>query len=174
MNVKKLMIFLSCILAVVLLIAVIAAPRKDISNLVTFYYARSEFAYGVPDGTIGSEQRAVGGHEGDLNYLLALYLEGPLEQGLKSPLPGADYVRILDLTQKGDALHITLSDLSNIMTDSEFTLACACLTKTCLGLHNVQAVQIISGDRSLRMNPANLQFYDESTSVISPKTEEKQ
>ena len=56
--------------------------------------------------------------------------------------------------------------------DSQFSLAAACLTKTCLGIHNVQAVQIESGDRIVRMNPANLQFYDESTSVIVTEREE--
>ena len=171
MTPKKFMIILCCILAAAGLIY-LTMPRETLDNTVTFYYARTEFAYGTPYGAIGSEQREVGGHENDLNYLLALYLEGPLDKSLRSPLPGKSYVRILDLSQRGDALHIQLSDLSSVMTDSQFTLACACLTKTCLGIHNVQAVQVTSGDRTVRMNPANLQFYDESTSVINAEREE--
>ena len=173
MNLKKFMIIFGCVLAAAILIALIFLPGKDSSSTVTFYYARSNFAYGEPNGAIGSEQRSVGGHEDDLNYLLALYLEGPLDENLSSPLPGKHYVRILDLSQKGDALHIKLSDLSSVMTDSQFTLAAACLTKTCMGMHNVQAVQIDSGSRSIRMNHANLQFYDESSSVVYEKTEER-
>ena len=172
MNFRKFIMILCCVLAAVVLIVVCLTPRQDLTGTVTFYYARSEFAYGTPNGAIGSELREVGGHENDLNYLLALYLEGPMDKNLRSPLPGTAYVRILDLSQRGDALHIQLSDLSTVMSDSEFTLACACLTKTCLGIHNVQAVQITSGDRSIRMNPANLQFYDESTSVLHNEREE--
>ena len=171
MNFKKFMVILTCLLVLVLL-TVLLVPKESREGIVTFYYARSEFVYGAPDGVIGSEERQVGGHETDLYYLLGLYLEGPLSEGLKSPLPDRNHVRILDINQIGDALHIKLSDLSATMTDSEFTLACACLTRTCLGLHNVQAVRIESGSRIVRMNPANLKFYDESTSVVLPGREE--
>ena len=173
MKLRKFFLISGCVLAAVILIAVAASPREELSGNVTFYYVRSEFAYGTEYGAIGSELREVGGHEEDLNYLLALYLEGPLSAGLRSPLPGKASVQILDLSQKGDALHIRLSDLSSVMTDSQFSIACACLTKTCLGIHHVQAVQIESGDRVVRMNPANLQFYDESTSVIVTEREDK-
>ena len=172
MNFRKFTMILCCVLAFAAIIALAFAPHEELSGNVTFYYARSQFEYGARNGAIGSELRNVGGHEEDLNYLLALYLEGPLTEGLRSPLPGKAYVRILDVTQKGDALHVKLLDLSSVMTDSQFSLAAACLTKTCLGIHNVQAVQIESGDRIVRMNPANLQFYDESTSVIVTEREE--
>ena len=174
MKPKKFFLILLCVLAAAALIGLAFAPRQELSGNVTFYYARSEFEYGAENGAIGSELRNVSGHEEDLNYLLALYLEGPVTAGLRSPLPGKTYVRILGLSQKGDALHIKLSDLSSVMTDSQFALASACLTKTCLGIHNVQAVQIESGDRVVRMNPANLQFYDESTSVFAAEREENQ
>lgn len=172
MTFKKFMIIFACVLAAVIVLSVIFIPQGDSTGTVTFYYARSEFQYGSPEGAIGSEQRNISGHEDDLNYLLALYLEGPLDKSLRSPLPGKHYVRILDLDQRGDALHIKLSDLSSVMTDSQFTLAAACLTRTCMGIHNVQAVQIDSGVRSIRMNHANLQFYDESTSVVYQEREE--
>ena len=172
MTSKKFLVILGLVLSVILLI-IVASPKKDLSGTVTFYYARKDFSYGTPDGTIGSEQRDVRGHEQDLNYLLGLYLEGPLSENLQSPLPGKSYVRILDLEKVGDALHITLSDLSAVMSDSEFTMACACLTKTCIEFTNVQAVLIESGNRSVRMNPANLKFYDESTSVLFQEREEQ-
>ena len=171
MTAKKFLIIVCCVLAVILLIALVF-PKADLSGSVVFYYARKDFAYGTPGGAIGSEVRDVRGHEQDLNYLLTLYLEGPLDEKLRSPLPGKSDVRILDLQIVGDALHVRLSDLSNILTDSEFTLGSACLTKTCLELTNVQAVLIESGSRSVRMNPAKLQFYDESTSVLFQEREE--
>ena len=172
MTFKKFMIIFACVLAAVTVLAVIFIPRGDNSGTATFYYARQDFAYGTPGGAIGSEQREIRGHEQDLDYLLALYLEGPLDEKLRSPLPGKSRVRILNLETVGDALHIKLSDLSATMSDSEFTLASACMTRTCLEILNVQAVFIESGDRSVRMNPANLQFYDESTSVLFKEREE--
>ena len=171
MTSKKFAVILGCVLLVAFLLP-FTMPREDLTGTVTFYYARKEFLYGAPDGAIGSEQRDIRGHEEDISYLLALYLEGPLDETLRSPLPGKSRVRILDLSQVGDALHIKLSDLSTVMTDSQFTLASACLTRTCMEVLNVQAVLIESGDRSVRMNPSNLQFYDESASVLYDEREE--
>ena len=173
MTSKKFMVILGCVLSVIMLI-ILASPKKDLSGNVTFYYARKDFSYGTPDGAIGSELRDVRGHEQDLNYLLGLYLEGPLDETLQTPVPGKSYPRILDLEIVGDALHIRLSDLSTVRSDSEFTMASACLTKTCLELTNVQALLIESGNRSVRMNPANLKFYDESTSVLFQEREEQE
>ena len=172
MTVKKFLIIFGCVMAVVLAIA-LSVPQQEQDNTMTFYYARSQFAYGVPDGVIGSEQRDVGGHERDVDYLLALYLEGPLDTSLTSPFPRKTVTRILSVTQQTGLLNIQLSDLSNAMTDSQFSLACACLTKTSLALPGVHAVQITSGNRSVRMNHANVHFYDESSSVKIPQTEEE-
>lgn len=173
MNIKQFSIILACVLAVVL-IFVLFLPYQDQKDTVNFYYVRSDFAYGSPNGVIGAEAREVGGHEGELNYLLALYLGGPMNSNLVSAFPPRTPPRILSVKTKGNALHIVLSDVSAVMSEGEFTLACACLTKTCLELTNVQAVEIVSGDRSVRMTAANLVFYDESTSVLIPETEENE
>ncbi len=172
MTSKHFFITLICVLTVVILIAALA-PHQDRQDTVNFYYVRSDFSYGSPDGVIGAEARNVGDHEGDLDYLLALYLGGPLDSQLVSPFPNRTTPRLLSVKVKGNILHINLSDLSTVMTDGKFTLACACLSKTCLELANVQAVEITSGNRSLRLTPANLVFYDESTSVLIPETEEE-
>ena len=171
MTLKKFLIILCCVLAAALLIAVLGRTDQG-KNTVTFYYVRSQYAYGTEDGVIGSEQRDITGHENDLDYLLALYLEGPLDSGLRSPFPGKSATRILSQQRRGDALQIQLTDMTKVMSDSEFTLACACLTRTCLGMTKVLAVQITSGPRSIRMNPTNLVLFDESTAVKKPKTEE--
>ena len=159
-------------LVVVLLIAA-PFPYERIQDPVVFYYPRSTYSYGHDDGVIGSELRDVGGKKNDLGYMLALYLEGPLEQDLVAPFPGKSLTRILTMKQAGNSLVILLSDLSDSMTDGEFSLACACLTKTCLEMTNVQAVQITSGERSVRMTPANVLVFDESASVIQPMGEEE-
>ena len=171
MTVKKFFIILSCVLAVVLLIS-LSVPYEENKNTVNFYYVRQDFGYGAPEGVIGPEAREVGEHQNDLNYLLALYLEGPMDKTLLSPFP-EKAAQIFTVKSVGNALHIELSDLSATMTDGEFSLACACLTKTCLEVTKAQAVQVTSGQRSLRMTAANIVFYDESTSVDIAETEDK-
>ena len=172
MTMKKFMTIL-CSVLVLLILSLLLIPRqKTIANSVTFYYLKAQYAYGQPDGVVGWEQREVGGHEHDLNYLLALYLEGPMSEKLRSPLPEKSYVRVLGIKRLGNTLLIKLSDLTTALTDSEFTLACACLTKTCLGMEDIYGVQITSGNRSVRMSADTIQFYDESTSVKLPETEE--
>ena len=172
MHPKKFFLIFGCVLLVVILIA-ISFPYEHIQDPVTFYYPRSSFDYGVGDGVFGAEQRDVGGRQNDLGYMLALYLEGPMNQDLIAPFPGKSLPRILTLKQAGNTLVILLTDLGDSMTDGEFSLACACLTKTCLEMTNVQAVQITSGERSVRMTPANLIFFDESASVTQPVREEE-
>ena len=171
MTLKKFLIILACVLAVALIIF-LTIPYEHTVDSVTFYYVKNSFSPGTPEGVIGAEQREVGGHEGDLDYLLALYLGGPMDAGLTSPFPGPSATRILTLKQDGPSLTIQLSDLSNSMTDSEFSLACACLTKTCMGLTEARTVRITSGDRSVKMNADNLVFFDESSSVFKSETEE--
>ena len=172
MKPKKFFSILACVMLAVVVIAAFF-PYEQIQDPVTFYYPRSEYRYGSQDGVIGSEQRDVGGRKNDLGYMLALYLEGPMDQNLIAPFPGKSLTRILTLKQAGNSLVILLSDLGDSMTDGEFSLACACLTKTCLEMTNVQAVQITSGDRAVRMTHGNLIFFDESASVIQPMGEEK-
>lgn len=162
------------ILAVILAMAVCAVfliPFGEIQDHVVFYYAQTDFSYGVPDGVIGTEFREVNGRSDDLPYLLALYLEGPLNVSLTSPFPSKK-AQILELSLTDQLIKIQLSDLDTTMTDSRFSLACACLSKTCLGLTDAQAVQITSGSRSVKMDRNNLLLFDESVSVELPHQEE--
>lgn len=168
---KRFFIILAVVLAVVLG-AVFLIPFGEIQDHVTFYYVQTDFSYGSPDGVIGAEIREVNGRSGDLPYLLALYLEGHLTPSLTSPFPSKGTTQILELDRKEQVIEIKLSNLDVTMTDSQFSLACACLTKTCLGLTDAQAVQITSGSRCVTMDRNNLLVFDESASVQLPQQEE--
>ena len=114
--------------------------RKD---RVEFYYLRanSEYIYGAADGVIAGETRMVPGYTEDLTYLLKLYLEGPLREEHESPLP-LDTALIGHATT-GDVLNITLNGDFDRMTDMEFTLATACIARTCFDITPVRQVSIL-------------------------------
>ena len=56
---------------------------------VRFYFLRAadRYEYGSVDGVVTYEERDAAGYERDLRYLLTLYLQGPVDEGLRSPFP---------------------------------------------------------------------------------------
>lgn len=149
------------ILAVCLLISGCSLSGERMREPVTFYYPRRVYQYGVEDGVIAAEQREASGHRNDLSYLLALYLIGPTDESLYAPLPRG--VRFLKADQQDDTVTLELTDTTQSMTEAEFTLACACLTMTCLSITDAQSVTILSGSRTVTMSRDNLTLYDNST-----------
>ena len=154
---------LCLVLALCLILPGCAVSKERLREPVTFYYPRRQYQYGAEDGVISSEQREAAGHRDDLSYLLALYLIGPSDEALVSPLPWG--TRILKTTQKGTAVTLKLTDTALTMTDTEFSLACACLTMTCLSVTDAQTVKITSGSRSVTMSRDNLTLFDDSTTA---------
>ena len=152
---------LSLLLCLALLFTLSACRFSADGNgdTVTFFYRRVKFAYGEADSVISPETRDISGHAGDLSYLAALYLMGPMNEELVSPFPKS--TRLISVLQTGDTIEIELSDIRDDLSDSEFTLACACLTMTCLEASDAEAVTIISGERTVTMNSENLLLIDE-------------
>lgn len=107
---------------------------------VEFFYLRTSYVYGSEDGVIAAETRE---HSGSLEYLLSLYLRGPLDDGLKSPFPVG--CEILEVRQESKSLQLTLDQSLSRLKDLDRTLACACLAKTCFGLTDAQEIRISSG-----------------------------
>ena len=78
-----------------------------------------------------------------------------------SPLPqGAS---ILSVEQTGSTVTLHLSDTFESMTDAQFTLACSCLTLTCLEIIDAEYVTIISGNRSVTLGKDSLVLLDLTT-----------
>lgn len=135
----------------------------------TFYYCRTEYAYDAGDSVLMSEQRNIAGHTEDLKYLLSMYLLGPLDESLRSPFPST--TRLLSLRQKDNEVILELSDCSEQLSEVEFSLGCACLTLTCLGLTDSQYVTITSGDQKITLNKNIVLLYDNSD-LTTASTEE--
>lgn len=160
--------FCSFFLFLAACIGMLAGCTSHSLEPVFFYYCRNADAYQYfqEDGVIAAEGRDLSGHTNDLRYLTALYLAGPLEEGLVCPFPRS--TRLLDVSVSNSSIQIELSDFGNSMTDSEFSLAAACLSKTYMEHFHIDDVTIKSGARTITMNEKNIILFD---SAIPETTE---
>ena len=65
----------------------------------------------------------------------------------------------------GGTVTVTLSPVGNRLTDISFTLAGACLARTCFELSSASTVIIQSGDRRLALDRDSLIFQDTAASL---------
>ncbi len=135
---------------------------------VRFYYPRNEFAYYAPEHVIVAEERDISGYEGNLHYLLSLYLVAPLEDSLNTPFPRG--TRLLKVEQQQEDLVISLSAISSSFSDARFSLGCACMSMTAMEAAQCTRVTIISAERSLTLTEAELLLSD--TMIPTETTEE--
>lgn len=160
---------LSLLILSALLFSGCSGQSQHMKEPVTFYYLRSQFEYGSTQSIMGGEEWESSGHRNDLRYLMALYLIGPSSEELRSPLPLG--TRILSAEQEGSSVTLTLSEMPAAMTDAAFSLACSCLTRTCMGLTQADSVSVVSGTRTVTMGADNLILTD---SLDTIDTEEAQ
>ncbi len=127
---------------------------------VTFYYLKKDISAVAPGEDIfAGELREASGHRQDLSYLMALYLIGPSGEELRTPIPRG--TRISSARYEDQTVYLNMSDTSKTMTDIEFSLACTCLSLTCLELTDAQSVTITSGERSVTMGRNTILLKDE-------------
>ena len=67
------------------------------------------------------------------------------------------------MEEVGSAGTIEIWYTSGLLSDAEFSLACACLSMTCMELVNAEKVTIVSGSRSLTLSRDNLLLNDTIT-----------
>lgn len=164
---KKIM----CMLTLLSLMASFCACTFSQADTVSFYYPRADFLYDEPDGVIASEERDAAGHTADMQYLLSLYLMGPLKQELVCTFPKS--TRLLTDSRDGSRMLIELSDTSESLTDAEFSLGCACLALTCIKASGAEEIVITSGSRTLTIREDALLLYEEPFPTASETEETK-
>ena len=147
-------------LVIVLLVSLLPGCGQKIKEPVTFYYLITNYQENMVS-PIAGEEREVAGYRDNLKYLLTFYLMGPISQELSSPLPRG--TQLCSIGQDGANLTIEISDTASALNDSRFSLACACLSMTCMGLTNAENVTIVSGSRSLTLSRDNLLLNDTVT-----------
>jgi len=139
--------FAGFLLILVLVFSGCAMGSNRLKEPVTFYYPRvhdQQEAYDdfFSGGAIGSEKREASGHRNDLNYLLPMYLLGPLDKDLKRPF-AAD-CRVVSITWEDRTVTVKLNAMAANPDEMKLTLDCACLATTCMELTDAQTV-IIQG-----------------------------
>lgn len=137
-----------CLLVCLLLLPIIGCSvmQNEFEDSASFFYRRKEYSYHDNQPVIVGERREITGHREDLNYVVSLYLMGPLSEGLVLPFPPG--TRLVQTSLEGETLTVELTDTGKALTDARFSLACACLSKTCMDLVPVLSVTVVSGSRS--------------------------
>lgn len=132
-----------CILLLVLFLS-LTGCHNDLNEPANFYYPRQtdNIQFGVANGLVTVEQRELTGHTGDLQYILSLYLLGPLDTGLYSPFPEGTVLETI-LLEEG-VLTVSLSEDFSQLSGMELTIACACLSSTCFDLADAAQIVILS------------------------------
>ncbi len=141
---------------------------ERIKSPATFYYL-CEYYTEELCCVIASEEREASGHSSDLPYLLALYQMSPADEGHRSPLPDGTAIQA---RQQDDQICLELSDAAQSLSELDFSLACACLTLTCLDISGAASVTVICGDRTRTMDRSSLTLFD--TAEQTKSTEETQ
>ena len=130
---------------------------------VLYYYQTANFRLGQSNGAIAAEERDGTGHITDLNYLLRLYLTGPLTENLISPFP-AD-VQLTGVRTGQNKVTVNLTGDPGSLSPTQKTIACACLTLTCLDLTEEESVMIFWGDEIISMDRSVLTLFDSSAQI---------
>ena len=127
---------------------------------VSFYYPRTEIQYGISDGVIAAEARELSDSEYNLEYILKLYLEGPVSQDLHTPFPAG--TALISVSIEEGQLTLTLSESFQQLENLEYTMACTCIASTCLSLTDAKSVTILSGDSMITLTQDTVSLWDES------------
>lgn len=132
---------------VIILLALLLCSCGRSSDAVDFYYLRTcnhqdDYHAYFSEGAIIAEERDVSGHRNDLNYLLTMYLRGPMDPQLKSPFPAG--CSLIDVYMEGRELTVYLSSGASLLDDLDLNIACACLAKTCMQIAGTDTVHIQS------------------------------
>lgn len=165
---KRALCLMLCVCCLVTLCGCSFSPAAA-GEPVSFYYRRAEFQYHSTENVIVAEQREISGQSEDLNYLIALYLVGPLDDALALPFPKG--TRLLSLEESDGNLVLTLSDNSKTLSDSAFSLACTCLALTCISITDAEEVTVVSGERTMAISQDNLVLSDDIIGL--PETTEE-
>ena len=134
--------FLCLILTFVLLLSLCGCDEAAGKSQATFYYQRTNFNFGSDTGVMVPEYHDVSGHEGDLRYLISLYLRGPMDQELTLPFPGGTLLVELEETEK--ELTVVLSSGASMLDPLDLITACGCLAQTCFAISDAQVLHIDS------------------------------
>ena len=138
-----------------------AACAEGSENQTVFYYLRTPetIAYGQPDALIAPASLDIS-QELPLGDALQLYLNGPVDETLRSPIPKGTY--LLSIMERRDVLVLVLSEAFSELDGIQLTLAGACLAATCHSLTGQGRIQVKSGENIYDFDVNSFVFLDDS------------
>lgn len=141
--------FFTLLMALSMLVMLIACSSQEETE--QFYYLRSEYLPRESGSMIAAETRTVTGERG-LNYILRLYLEGPVSAEYVSPFPRG--LHLLSTKQSEDMLQIFLSSEFAALEGIDLSVACACFANTVFSMTEISRFQIVctAADGSLSID----------------------
>lgn len=159
----------ACILSafIILLFSSCAFTSENVEENTTFYYIRSEYQYYNSDSVIVGEERTFISNTNDIHQLIDLYLTGPVDDSLISPVPRD--TELIGIQEYSGLLEIIISDTERTLNEAQFSLACVCLGKTIMEDPKIIQVTIFSGDRSMTISRNNYFLTDEVGATVSSK-----
>lgn len=159
--------FLALMLVLVCLLSLCGCKQKEPAYQLplSFYYPVAEMAYD-PSGSAIAAQVREGKDLANLEAMLKLYLNGPTDPAYANPFPQG--LRLVELDMIEDTLYLTVSDELATLSGMRLTLACCCITMTCLDLTAATHVSIqaesalLGGNKTILMNRDCLLLLDQS------------
>lgn len=167
----------SIIAAFLLIITVLSgcssANKEEYINPVNFYYLQPSITFDNSGNVITSEIRDYGNEDAPLNVVISQYLTGPTNSDLVSPFP--ENIQLKSFLIDDEKVYITLSNQLTELDNYSQTIACACITKTILGITSAKSVEIRvdvgtiqDGALSITMDADSLLLFD-NTPILNDK-----
>lgn len=159
---KKILI---CLLLFVLLCTMVScAFDTKQQGRITFYYIQNPEDFDGNSAIVVPFYPPTNDKNKELAEILATYIKGPSNNSCSTPFP--DGTEIEEIIVSRSTAEITLNSQFATITDVDFTVACACLTKTVIGLTGVNTVQVqvngaqLLGKDSLSFNLNSFSYFD--------------
>ena len=89
---------------------------------------------------------------------MRMYLMGPLDKALEPAFPIG--TRLMSWEETPEAIRLVLSQEGEELPEIQFTLACACIAKTCMELRGVNQVSVERGSQSMTIEQSELLLLD--------------
>lgn len=151
-------------IAVILFLLPACTETVGEAENITFYYIHNDIEFGSESGVITPTVVQIKNKTKDYRQLLDRYFNGPTNYDCVSPFPAG--ITLEDLQIDNNKVQLLLSPHMSVLSGVDFTIACACLTRTVIEMTGVQYVQIqiennlIYGQDSVTFNLSSFSYWD--------------
>ncbi len=142
---------------------------SDMKLPFRFYYRTTEEPGVLNQEPMNYELREVYGHETDYRWVLDQYFQGPQSDNLAAPFQKT--TKLIQVTLVDGQMKLVVSDDLGGLSGIDLTIACACITRTCLGFEGVESVSIsaesvaLAGKSAIVMHPGNMMLEDSGADI---------